>query len=133
MTRTLPRAAGLLLLASLVVCAGCTPPPQATAAPTVFHEEAFWQELPLPQDAETLPAGEGFDMAFATTLVEPALFDFYANWLTEQGWSQQAPTEAMITLPHQRWRKDGVELLIELQPPDEKGRTVAWLEARLLE
>ena len=30
----------------------------------------------------------------------------------DQGWDQQAPTEAMITVPSQRWRKEGVELLV---------------------
>lgn len=130
---TLPRAASLLLLASLVVCAGCTPPVQPTPAPAVFNEAAFWQEFPLPEDAETLPAGEGFDKGFATRLIEPDLFDYYAHWLREQGWSQQAPAEAMITLPRQRWRRDNVELLIELQPLDEKGRTVVWLEAQTLQ
>jgi len=71
---------------------------------------------------------EGFDIGFATRMIEPELFDFYGRWLRQQGWSQQAPTEAMVTLPRQRWRKDGVELLIELHPPDEQGRTVAWVQ-----
>jgi hypothetical protein len=33
----------------------------------------------------------------------------------------------MVTLPHQTWRKDGVELLIEIQGLDEEGRTIVWL------
>lgn len=128
-----PWIGGVLLFAVLMVCVGCTPPLQATLTPAGFDEAAFWRSLPLPEDAETLVPGEGFDKAFATAMIEPDLFDFYAAWLREQGWSQQAPTEAMITLPRQRWRKDGIELLIELQPPDEKGRTVAWFRAKSLE
>ena len=42
--------------------------------------------------------------------------------------ASKRPTEAMITLPHQRWRKDALELLVELQPPDEQGRTIAWIQ-----
>jgi hypothetical protein len=122
-----------VLLAGLVVCAGCTPPVQVTPTPVGFDETAFWQGFPLPEDAETLAPGEGFDVGFATSMIEPDLFDFYAGWLREQGWSQQAPTEAMITLPRQRWRRANVELLIELQPLDEKGRTVVWLQSSLLD
>ena len=133
MGTTYRRATGLMLLASLLVWAGCTPPEPITATPAGFDETAFWQDFPLPEDAETLAPGEGFDKGFATAMIEPDLFHFYASWLREQGWSQQAPTEAMITLPHQRWRKDSIELLIELHPLDEVGRTAVWLEAKALE
>ena len=118
----------IVLLASLVLVGGCTPPVLTTPTPAAFDEAAFWESFPLPEDAELVPVVEGFDIGFATGMIEPELFDFYAAWLEEQGWSQQAPTEAMITLPHQRWRKDGVELLIELQPLDEQGRTVVWIQ-----
>jgi hypothetical protein len=74
--------------------------------------------------------GEGFDLGFATSTIEPELFDFYAAWLRPQGWRQQAPTEAMVTLPHQVWRKDEVELLIEIQGWDEQTRTVVWMKLK---
>jgi hypothetical protein len=32
----------------------------------------------------------------------------------------------MQTLPHQVWRKDGYELLIEIRGLDEQGRTIVW-------
>lgn len=118
----------IALLTSLLVLSGCSPPVTPTPTPTAFDEATFWKSFPLPEDAELVPVVEGFDIGFATGMIEPELFDFYARWLREQGWSQQAPTEAMITLPHQRWRKDGVELLIELQPLDEQGRTVVWIQ-----
>ncbi len=118
----------IALLTSLLVLSGCSLPVTPTPTPTAFDEATFWKSFPLPEDAELVPVVEGFDIGFATGMIEPELFDFYAAWLEEQGWSQQAPTEAMITLPHQRWRKDGVELLIELQPLDEQGRTVVWIQ-----
>jgi len=118
----------IALLTSLLVLSGCSPPVTPTPTPTAFDEASFWKSFPLPEDAELAPVVEDFDIGFATAMIEPELFDFYAAWLEEQGWNQQAPTEAMITLPHQRWRKEGVELLIELQPLDEKGRTVVWIQ-----
>ena len=56
------------------------------------------------------------------------LFDAYGAWFREQGWQQQAPTEAMVTLPHQLWRKDGAEFLMEIQGLDEQDRTIVWLQ-----
>lgn len=95
------------------------------AAP--IDETAFWETFPLPNDAEIVPVVEGYDYGFATTMTEPEVFDAYAAWLLEQGWQQQAPTEAMVTLPHQTWRKDGAEFLIEIQGLDEQSRTVVWV------
>ncbi len=89
-------------------------------------------EFPLPADAEVVPVVEEVYVGFATGLSEPEMFDFYAAWLGQRGWQQQAPTKAMITPPHQRWRKGDVELLIELQPPDEQGRTVVWVQVSSL-
>lgn len=85
-------------------------------------------QVPLPGDAELVPVGEAFFIGFSTSLVEPQLFDFYAAWLSQRGWGMVAPTEAVVSKPHQRWRKDDQELLIELQALDERGRTVAWLQ-----
>ncbi|MFB0534822.1 MAG: two-component regulator propeller domain-containing protein [Anaerolineae bacterium] len=85
-------------------------------------------QIPLPGDAEMVPVGEGFYIGFTTGLIEPQLFDFYAAWLSQRGWVLVAPTEAVVSQPHQRWRKGELELLIELQAPDERGRTVAWLQ-----
>jgi hypothetical protein len=82
----------------------------------------------LPNDAETVPVVEGYDLGFATSMPEPAIWDTYAAWLRGQGWQQQAPVEARSTLPHQVWRKDGAELLLEIQGLDEQGRTVVWLQ-----
>ena len=123
----------ILLLASLLIAAACTPPVLTTPAPAQFDEAAFWEAFPIPEDAETVAVGQGFDLGFATQIIEPELFDFNAAWLEAQGWSQQAPTEAMITPPRQRWRKDDVELLVELLPPDQQGRTVVWLSVASLE
>jgi len=118
----------LATLALLPSCAlGATPlttigwetpvPPAPTTTP--FDESAFWESFPLPEDAELAPVAEGIDLGFTTQIVEPELFDFYAAWLRERGWAQQAPAEAVITMPRQRWRRDEMELLIELPPPDE--------------
>ncbi|HUW13756.1 MAG TPA: hypothetical protein VM537_28795 [Anaerolineae bacterium] len=115
----------IILLTGLLLWTGCTPPVLRTPTPvSPFDEAAFWEGFPLPDDARVVPAAEGQELAFATGMIEPELFDFYAQWLREKGWSQQAPTEAMITLPHQRWRRDSLELLIELQLSDEDGRTI---------
>jgi hypothetical protein len=96
-----------------------------------LDETVFWDAFPLPDDAEIVPVVEGFDLGFATAMVEPEVFDAYAAWLREQSWQQQAPTEAMITLPHQSWRKDGAELLIEIQGLDDQGRTIVWLRLEI--
>lgn len=126
----------LALLALLLVSAwGCrngVEPTERSAGETDFDEGDFWDVFPLPDDAETLPFGEGFDLGFSTRMVEPEVFDFYAAWLSEQGWQQQAPTEAMVTLPHQTWRKDGVELLIEIEGVDAGGHTVVWVRTKEL-
>jgi hypothetical protein len=93
-----------------------------------LDEAAFWESLPRPDDFEGVEVGEGFALGFATQMIEPELFDFYGAWLREQGWRRQAPTEAMVTLPHQVWRRDGSELLIEIRGLDDQGRTVVWLQ-----
>jgi hypothetical protein len=117
----------ILLLVSAWACTAEVAPPGPTEGGTGFDEEALWRDLPLPDDAESVPVGEGIDLGFATRMVEPELFDFYAAWLSDHGWRQQAPTEAMVTLPHQVWRKEGAELLIEIQGLDEEGNTVVWI------
>jgi hypothetical protein len=91
-------------------------------------ETTFWERLPRPEDAEILPVAEGIDLGFATGMIEPELFDFYAAWLSEQGWKWQAPVEAMVMLPHQVWRKDGAELLIEIRRLDGQERTIVWIQ-----
>jgi hypothetical protein len=96
------------------------------AAP--LDEAAFWEAFPVPEDAEAMPVVEGVDLGFTTTMLEPDLFEAYAAWLTDQGWQQQAPTEAMETLPHQTWRKDEAELVIEIEGLDEDGRTIVWVQ-----
>ncbi|HFD38850.1 MAG TPA: hypothetical protein ENJ31_03240 [Anaerolineae bacterium] len=96
------------------------------AAP--LDETAFWDAFPEPEDAEIVPVVEGFDLGFATAMPEPQLFDWYAAWLRDQGWQQQAPTEAMQSRPHQVWRKDGAEFFIEIQGVDDQGRTVVWFQ-----
>jgi hypothetical protein len=101
------------------------------AAP--LEEAAFWEAFPVPEDAEAVPVVEGVDMGFATTMQEPDLFDAYAAWLRDQGWQQQAPTDAMETLPHQTWRKDGAELVIEIEGLDEEGRTIVWVQLTALD
>lgn len=101
------------------------------AAP--LTEPAFWDAFPMPEDAESVPVVEGYDLGYATIMSEPQLFDTYAGWLRDQGWEQQAPTEAMQTLPHQVWRKEGFELLLEVQGLDEQGRTILWAQMMPLE
>jgi WD40 repeat protein len=128
-------------IASPTLTAGPETPPTPSAPPAAqspapspspsaerFDELAFWASFPLPPDAELLPVVEGIDLAFATNLIEPELFESYGIWLRGQGWSQQAPTEAMVTPPRQRWRKDRVELLIEIPGLDETGRTLVWAQ-----
>lgn len=116
------------LLSAILLLTGCSPPVVLPAATdTNVDEDAFWDSLPLPEDAEIARVIEPFDVGFATEMIEPELFDFYARWLSQNGWVHQAPTEAMITPPHQRWRKDDQMLLIELQAFDDQGRTVGWL------
>jgi hypothetical protein len=104
-----------------------TPPNFAESDQAEASEDAFWKRLPLPNDAEIVPVVEDVDLGFATGMAEPEVFDFYAGWLSERGWRQQAPTEAMVTLPHQVWRRNEVELFIEIRGLDEENRTVVWL------
>ena len=126
---------GLLLLSGLS-CGLRKPPvlPMASRTPVRGLDQAgvdettFWERLPRPEDAEILPAAEGIDLGFATGMIEPELFDFYAAWLSEQGWKWQAPVEAMVMLPHQVWRKDGAELLIEIRRLDGQERTIVWIQ-----
>ena len=116
------RLSVLMMLTLLAIC-GCGGRP----TPTTSTEKAtFWESLPQPNDAQRVEPGKRFDLGLTTGMIEPEVFDFYATWLREQGWRRQAPTEAMITLPHQIWRKDGARLLIEIRGLDEEGRTVVW-------
>lgn len=131
MERRYPKLLLIIVLILLASALGCTSGARSTAKPAGdehFDEVAFWESLPLPEDAEDLTPGQGFDLGFATRMIEPELFDFYAAWLRQQGWRQQAPTEAMVTPPHQVWRKDKAELLIEIRGLDEKGRTVVLFQ-----
>jgi WD40 repeat protein len=105
-----------------------TAPSPSSPSGEEFDEGAFWASFPLPPDAELVPVVEGIDLGFATSLTEPEIFESYAIWLRGQGWSQQAPTEAMVTPPHQRWRKGRTELLIEIPGLDETGRTLVWAQ-----
>jgi hypothetical protein len=107
------------------------PSPQPRPGET-FDQDDFWTSFPLPQDADIVPAVEGIDLAYTTRLVEPQVFDFYSDWLESQGWDQQAPTEAMVTLPNQRWRKDVAELHIEIPGQDTTGRTEVWVQLAFL-
>ncbi len=93
-----------------------------------LDEAAFWDAFPLPDDAEMVEVGEGFDLGFTTAMIEPEVFDAYAAWLRDQDWQQQAPTEAQVTLPHQVWRHGGAEFLIEIRGLDEQERTIVWLQ-----
>ena len=95
------------------------------AAP--FDEPAFWDTFPFPEDAQFGAVVEGYDAGFATAMTEPELFDAYADWFRETGWKQEAPIEAISTLPHQVWRNDGAEFLLEIRGLDEAGRTVVWV------
>jgi WD40 repeat protein len=105
----------------------------ASLKPSSFDFNFFLETFPLPYDFDLLPTTQGMGINFATGLVEPQIFDFYAAWLSEDGWQQQAPIEAMVTLPHQIWRKDGNELYIEIQGLDDQDRTLVWVEMQLEE
>lgn len=92
-----------------------------------FDEEAFWDEFPVPDDAEGTPVTDDYDGGFLTAMSEPEIFEAYAEWLAEEGWQQVAPIEAMETIPHQAWRTEGAELLIEIPGVDEQGSTIVWI------
>lgn len=94
----------------------------ACAAPDLLGE------LPRPDDARPVRVTDNYDQGYVTSMVEPEVFDFYTVWLSDHGWERQAPTEAFVSLPHQLWRKDELELLIELQPTGrDEGLTSVWL------
>ncbi len=99
-------------------------PPAGTG---IFDEEAFWNDFPVPDDAEGMPVTDQYDGGFLTAMTEPEIFEAYAEWLTEQGWQQQAPIEAMESIPHQVWQTEGAELLIEIPGVDGEGRTIVWI------
>jgi hypothetical protein len=120
------------LLVSVWGCAGAGAPAGPAEGATGFDETSFWEGLPRPDGAQAVEVSQGFDLGLVTGMVEPELFDFYATWLRERGWQEQAPTEAMMTLPRKVWRKDGVELLIEIQGLDDQGRTVVWFRVEEL-
>lgn len=120
-----------LTLLMIILAWGCKAeeaPASSIRDTSDIEETAFWECFPLPDDADTIPIAEGIDLGFATGMIEPEIFDVYAAWLSEEGWRRQAPSEARVTLPHQRWRKDGVELLIEIRGLDERGRTLVWIQ-----
>ena len=98
--------------------------PVDTAA---FDEELFWNEFPVPDDAEGMPVTDDYDGGFLTAMTEPEVFEAYSQWLTEQGWQQQAPVEATESIPHQVWLTEGAELLIEIPGVDGEGRTIVWI------
>ena len=92
-----------------------------------FDEELFWNEFPVPDDAEGTPVTDAYDGGFVTAMTEPEVFEAYAEWLTEQGWQQQSPVEATESIPHQVWRTEGAELLIEIPGVDGQGLTIVWI------
>jgi hypothetical protein len=92
-----------------------------------FDEVAFWNDFPVPDDAEGTPVTSDYDGGFLTSMTEPEIFESYAQWLTEQGWQQQAPIEATEPVPQQVWRTDGAELLIEIPGVNADGRTLVWI------
>lgn len=92
-----------------------------------FDEQAFWNEFPVPDDAEGIPVTDDYDGGFLTSMSEPEIFDAYAEWLTGQGWQQQAPVEATESIPNQVWRTEGAELLIEIPGVNEQGFTIVWI------
>jgi hypothetical protein len=93
-----------------------------------FDELVFWNDFPVPDDAEGTPVIDDYDGGFLTAMSEPEILEAYAEWLTEEGWQQQAPIEAMETIPHQVWRTEGAELLIEIPGVDGQGRTIVWIQ-----
>jgi hypothetical protein len=99
----------------------------APAGSGSFDETAFWNDFPVPDDAEGTPVTDDYDGGFLTSMTEPEIFEAYAQWLTEEGWQQQAPVEATETVPRQIWRTDGAELLIEIPGVDTEGRTFVWI------
>ena len=119
----------VFVLCTVGACGGKEDRASPTKTGAGYDEASLWGTLPLPADAERAEVGKGFDVGLSTRMIEPELFDFYASWLSEHGWREQAPTEAMVTLPHQTWRKDEVELLIEIRGLDDRNRTVVWLRA----
>jgi hypothetical protein len=105
----------------------------STTGEAPVDEEAFWAVFPVPEDAEAVPVAEGFDLGYVTIMPEPDLFDAYTAWLSGEGWQEQAPTEAMQTLPRKTWRRDRAELVIEIEGLDEEGRTIVWVQLTSLD
>lgn len=94
------------------------------AAPLV--EPNFWDAFPLPDDAELVEVGEGFDVGFATAMPETHLFDYYRAWLRGQGWELASGQGASGLI--QDWVKDGAALHLELQGIDDQERAVVWIK-----
>jgi len=88
-------------------------------------------DLPLPNDAEPAASQPEEGCVFTSSQIEPQLFDFYTQRLQENGWRRQAPTEATLTLPHQVWRKHGLELRIGIRGTDEQDRTIVQLQVEM--
>ena len=83
--------------------------------------------LPLPPDARPATPQPDDGCVFTTSLIEPQLFDFYTHQLQADGWQRVAPTEAMVTLPRQIWRRDERELIVECQGLNRQSRTMVSL------
>lgn len=64
-------------------------------------------------------------------MMEPQLLPVIAAWLRGQGQNLRSSGEAMVTLPRERWCTDATRLVMGLQPPNAKGRNVAWISAGL--
>jgi hypothetical protein len=120
--------AGAISLA-LAGCRAVEGEPTADERLPCSNIAAVVADLPLPEDAEAAAYQPDEGCVFATNLIEPQLFDFYTRRLQENGWRRQAPTEAMVTLPHQVWGRDDVELRIEIQGLDDQDRILVWLHA----
>jgi hypothetical protein len=103
-----------------------------TVAPHPFDKTAFLDRFPLPKDAELVQAPAPYEGGFMTAATEPEIFSMYADWLKNDGWIQKAPTEAMVTLPHQTWLTQGAELLIEIRGQDKQGRNEVWIRLKRL-
>ena len=120
----------VLWLVAAVSCTGDAQSSDTWATNEDFDEATFWHRFPRPSDAAAIPVGEGFDTGLRTGMIEPELFDFYAAWLRCEGWQRQAPTEAVVGLPHQAWQKETLDLLIEIRGLDEQGNTVVWFQLK---
>ena len=98
-----------------------------------FDKLAFLTDFPLPNEAEIVETSDDFDAGFVSPAGEADLFDAYDEWLRGEGWTLQAPAEAVAALPRAVWRTDGAELLIEIQGTTDQELTEAWIKITKLE